>query len=180
MSYIYIKATAQAEGDLHLSDSTNWGVSKCLLKVIRVETSSTDWDLYVLQNDNGYVTNDANVPMIQVVDAGNGNTLIHLDLPYVDEDNSNEVHLYYLDNSGSNAADIYIFGDDREVVANIMDRVIDGTIKIEELFGILLAVFVGDMTESVDGNTVTYKDQAGDPKITEDFSTAREVDRTVV
>lgn len=108
--YIFIKATSQAEGDLHLSDNTNWNTSKAVALTFDVKTSSTDWDLYLLQNDNGYAADDANIPMKQVVDAGNGNQTVNLNWAYHDEDASGEVHLYYLDNSGSNTADIYIQG----------------------------------------------------------------------
>ena len=109
-TYISIKATSQSEGDLHLSDEANWNTSKALVKVIRVITSSTDWDLWILQNDNGYTADDANIPKLQVMEAGNGNAVIYLDLPYEDEDDSKEVHLYYVDNVGSNTADIYVVG----------------------------------------------------------------------
>jgi hypothetical protein len=109
-AYIFIKTTAQPEGDLHLSDATNWAVSKALIKAVRVVTSSTDWDLYLLQNDNGHSANDGNIPEIQIMEAGNGNADIFLNLPYEDEDGSDEVHLYYSDNSGANTADIYIIG----------------------------------------------------------------------
>lgn len=108
--YIVIKATTQSEGDLHLSDGASWNTSKALISLIRVVTSSTDWDLYILQNDNGYAANDANIPMMQIVEAGNGNINVRLDLPFEDEDDSGEVHLYYLDNSGANTADIYVIG----------------------------------------------------------------------
>lgn len=109
-SYQHIKATAQAEGDLHLSDATNWGISKAMIAVIKVVTLSTDWDLYILQNDNGYAVDDANIPMIQVAEEISGNADLFVHLPYEDEDASDEVHLYYLDNSGANAADIYVIG----------------------------------------------------------------------
>ena len=41
---------------------------------------------------------------------GNGSLEITVDEAYEDEDASQEVHLYYLDNSGSNTADFYIEG----------------------------------------------------------------------
>ncbi len=109
-NYKFIKATNQSEGDLHLSDPATWNVSKALIKVIRVITSSTDWDLWILQNDNGYAADDANIPKMQIMEVGNGNANIYLDLPYQDEDASGEVHLYYVDNSGANTADIYVIG----------------------------------------------------------------------
>lgn len=108
--YIYIKATAQAEGDLHLLDNTNWNTSKAEIKVVRIVTSSTDWDLYLLFNDNGFAADDANLPKMQIMNTGNGNANIYLGIPYSDEDVSGEVHLYYLDNSGANTADIYLSG----------------------------------------------------------------------
>ena len=109
--YIYIKASAQSEGDLHLLDASNWATSKANIKTIRVVTSSTDWDMYILQNDNGFATDDANIPKKQIMEAGNGDTDIYLDLPFEDEDASSEVHIYYLDNSGANTADIYVIGE---------------------------------------------------------------------
>lgn len=108
--YKYIKATSQSEGDLHLSDSANWCVSKAQIKYIRIVTSSTDWDLYILQNDNGYAVNDATIPRMKIGDAINGNATIFVDLPYEDEDGTNEVHLYWVSDSGVDTADIYIQG----------------------------------------------------------------------
>ena len=110
LNYKFIKATSQSEGDLHLSDGTNWNVDKAHISKIKVVTSSTDWDLYLLQNDNGYATDDANIPMTQLMGNGNGNLEITVNEDYEDEDATGEVHLYYLDNSGSNTADIYIEG----------------------------------------------------------------------
>jgi len=109
-TYLYIKATAQAEGDLHLLDGVNWGVSKSLIKTIRIVTSSTDWDLYLLQNDNGHAANDAGIPEIQLMSSGNGDSDITLDMAYEDEDASGEVHLYWIDNAGANTADVYVIG----------------------------------------------------------------------
>ena len=108
--YIFIKALSQNPGDLHLSSYTTWSVSKALIKMIRVMTQSTNWDMYILQNGNGHIVNDANIPEMQIMEAGNGDANIYLDLPYEDEDASDEVHLYYIDKSGSNPADIYIIG----------------------------------------------------------------------
>ena len=108
-TYKYIKAATQSEGDLHLSGAT-WAVSKALIQMVRVVTSSTNWDLYILQNDNSYATDDANIPKLKIAGSISGNANIMLNTPYEDEDASNEVHLYYLDNSGANTADFYILG----------------------------------------------------------------------
>jgi len=111
-TYKYIKATTQSEGDLHLSDATYWAISKALIKYIRVITSSTNWDLYILQNDNGYSTDDANILKMKIADGVMGNANLWLDLPYEDEDDSGEVHLYFLDHTGANTADFYIIGEE--------------------------------------------------------------------
>lgn len=108
--YVFIKATGQSEGDLHLSDGVSWNIDKALIKEIEIETSSTDWGLYLLQNDNSYSTDDANISARLLNDGGNGNETIYVDQPYEDEDATKEVHLYWIDNSGANTADIIITG----------------------------------------------------------------------
>jgi hypothetical protein len=108
--YVFIKATGQSEGDIHLSDGTNWNVDKALIKEIEIETSSTDWDLYLLQNDNTWAVDDANLPARLLNESGNGDETIYVDQPYEDEDATGEVHLYWVDNSGSNTANIIITG----------------------------------------------------------------------
>jgi len=109
-THLYIKSTGNAPGDIHLSDGTHWNLSKVLIKTIRVVTLSTDWDMFLLQNDNGHSTNDANIPEVKIMSSGNGDLDLYVNLAYEDEDDSNEVHIYYYDNSGSNTADIYIIG----------------------------------------------------------------------
>ena len=109
--YLYIAATGQSENtDLHLTDGTNWNVSKALIGAIRVETSSTDWDAWLMFNDNGKDAGDSTIPQMQIMEQGYGNQNILLNLPYNDEDASNEVHLYFTDNSGNNTFDVYIIG----------------------------------------------------------------------
>lgn len=108
--YSYIKATSQSEGDLHLSDAVNWNINKAHISKIKVVTSSTDWDLFLLQNDNGYAADDANIPMTQLMGNGNGDLEITVNEEYEDEDSSKEVHLYYRDNAGTDTADFYIEG----------------------------------------------------------------------
>jgi len=108
--YKYIKALAQSEGNIHLSDATNWNTSLALIKAIHVTTLSTDWDGWILRNDNGYLADDANIPALQIMDNGNGNYAIEFDLPYEDEDASDEVHLYLIDNSGSATFDVFVLG----------------------------------------------------------------------
>jgi len=110
MTYIYVNALAQAEGDLHLSDVTNWNENKARILNIRLITASTNWELWLLQNDNGYAADDAAIPMTQLMANGNGNLTIDLNQAYEDEDATNEVHLYWASASGVDTADIYVEG----------------------------------------------------------------------
>ena len=79
--YIVLSASAQSEGDIHLSGA-NWGTSKALIKSIVVETSSTDWDMYLLYNDNGYSADDASIGKLQIMGSGNGDEDIFIDESY--------------------------------------------------------------------------------------------------
>lgn len=110
MTYRYIKSTGNSEGDLHLTGGIAWSISKAHISQIRVVTTSTDWDLWILQNDNGYATDDANIPKLQLMEGGNGEETIEYDFDYQDEDASGEVHLYVVDNIGSTTFDFYIKG----------------------------------------------------------------------
>lgn len=110
MTYKYIAALTESEGDIHLLDAVNWAASKSHISQIRVVTSSTDWDLWILQNDNGYAADDANIPKLQLMEGGNGEETIEYDFDYEDEDDSGEVHLYVVDNIGSTTFDFYIKG----------------------------------------------------------------------
>jgi hypothetical protein len=107
--YTFITSAAQDEGDLHLSGAS-WGISKALVKQIKIETSSIDWDLWILQNDNGYVADDATTPAIKLMEGGNGDEVVSIDHPYEDEDASSEVHLYISDNIGSDTFDVWVRG----------------------------------------------------------------------
>lgn len=108
--YIDLVKLNQSAGNLHFSDPISWAVSKALIKSIKVETVSPNWDLYILQNSNGYIANDASIPVKTLMIGGNETENISMDYSYEDEDNSESVHLYWVDNSGSNTADFYITG----------------------------------------------------------------------
>jgi len=108
--YIQLLKLTQSEGDLHFADAGGWGTSKALIKNIKVVTDSTDWDLYILQNSNGFVTDDALIPAKLVMSGGNGTEAISMDYTYEDEDNSATLHLYWVDNADIDTADFYITG----------------------------------------------------------------------
>jgi hypothetical protein len=108
--YVHLTGTLTDSVDTHLSNVTDWNVDKAVIKMIRIETSSTNWDLYLLQNDNGYAADDAGIPRKRIMLSGNGDEDVNLDHAYEDEDATQEVHLYFVDNSGSASATVYIAG----------------------------------------------------------------------
>ena len=87
-----------------------WSVSKSIIKAIKIQTSSTDWDLVLWTSsiavdvgmyDNGY---------INLAVSASGDQVILLDLPYIDNDASSSVHLQFIDNSGAEPATVDIYG----------------------------------------------------------------------
>ena len=106
--YVNVQGSSLAEGDRNISGSANWSTSKLIVKEIRIWTTSTDWDLWLLQNDNGLSTDDATVPAIQVMGSGSGDETIFVDRPYEDEDASNEIHLNFDDTVGSTTFDVSV------------------------------------------------------------------------
>ena len=110
VEYKHLIALGQAANtDLHLSAST-WNTNKVYISQIKVVTSSTDWDLFLIQNGNGFAADDASIPMSQIQTNANGDREILVQQDYEDEDSTNTVHLYFRDNSGSNTASFYIEG----------------------------------------------------------------------
>jgi len=87
-----------------------WSVDKVIIKAIKVQTDSTDWDLTLWTNvaasDNGIYDNG----YIHLALSASGDQVLLLDLPYIDYDNSSSVHLRFLDNNGDNDAIVDIYG----------------------------------------------------------------------
>lgn len=108
--YVHLTGTLTDSVDTHLSNVTDWNVDKAVIKMIRIETTSTNWDLYLLQNDNGYAADDAGIPRKVLMQSGNRDEDINLDHAYEDEDATKEVHLYFVDNDGAASATVYIAG----------------------------------------------------------------------
>lgn len=108
--YKVVGDTGVAEGDVSISSTTTWGTTKALIKQVVIATTSTDWELWILQNGNGYAANDAAIPAMQLADGLSGNSVLRLDHAYEDEDAASEVHLYWQDNSGTRTYDVDVIG----------------------------------------------------------------------
>ena len=88
----------------------NWGVSKSIIKAIKIDTTSTNWDLILWTNafaadygiyENGYV---------DLALSASGAQVILLDLPYIDYDNSSSIHLQFFNKSDNTSATIDVYG----------------------------------------------------------------------
>lgn len=108
--YINIQGSALAEGDQGIMGPVQWDTSKMIVKEIRIWTTSTDWDLWLIQNDQGLVADDATVPAIQLMGSGNGDETIFVDRPYEDEDDKNTINLNFTDNVGSATFSVSVVG----------------------------------------------------------------------
>ena len=86
-----------------------WSISKVIIKAIKVQTDSTDWDLILwtnaLASDNGMYDNG----YMNLALSASGDQVLLLDLPYIDYDDSDSIHLQFLSNDGNYdaVADIY-------------------------------------------------------------------------
>jgi len=108
--YVHIASALKTEGDIHLSNLVDWNVDKAIIKMVRVETTSNRWSLYIVQNGNGYFADDADIPAMRLMTNGRGNEDIIIDHAYEDEDASQNVHLYFVDHIGSAFVTFYIAG----------------------------------------------------------------------
>jgi|GEM_PF-5007025 len=89
---------------VNLTDEVNWNTDKAIIKHIIVNTTSTNWNL-ILYSDLDEIS--GNLPSLQIMTAANGNKVIYLDLPYIDNNSSKSVHLKA---SGIADATVKIFG----------------------------------------------------------------------
>ncbi len=105
---IWITALAQAEGNLTLADATNWGVEKASIRLIRVVTTSEDWDLTLYPD--GDFDEAGYAPSLPLVRRGYKVANIARLIPWRDGDETANVYLKFTDNDGAATADIYISG----------------------------------------------------------------------
>lgn len=108
MKNIWINATSQSEGNLTLSDSTNWGCRYAFISSIKVVTASTDWDMWLCETS---AFNTSLITSRQIAANRNGNFDIDIQREY--NSDSTSVYLVYTDNAGSNTSNILIIGTER-------------------------------------------------------------------
>ena len=90
-----------------LSDAINWNQNKVVITAMVVETTSTNWDLTIYP-DSDQTSGIYHSMSIQTAQSGNKSFMMYL--PYIDNDGLGRVHILFVDNSGSNAATVSIYG----------------------------------------------------------------------
>lgn len=107
MKNIWITASGQAPGNLTLS-GVHWGAEYSYIDSMRVKTESTDWSLWLCEDD----TFDTDLITSRLLVSGMSGDI---DLGIARSYNAGvtSVFLIYEDNSGSNTADFYITGEAR-------------------------------------------------------------------
>lgn len=89
---------------VNLVDTVNWDTNKAIIKHIIVNTISTSWNLILYSNADGI---SGDLPSLQIMTSANGNKIIYLDLPYIDNNLSKSIHLKVI---GATDATVKILG----------------------------------------------------------------------
>lgn len=100
---VQIIATSQSEGNLNLSDITNWNVDTSNISTIGTVSSSTDYLIEVYPDDT-FTTPDFSFNHLS------GTELLRINFNYEDLDVTKEVHIKYTDNEGTDTVDLDIRG----------------------------------------------------------------------
>lgn len=108
MRNVWISVTGQSEGNLTISDATNWDTQYSFISSIKVVTASTDWDMWLCETS---AFNTSLITSRKIAQNVNGNYDISIMREY--NSDSNNVYLIYTDTSGTNTASILISGEAR-------------------------------------------------------------------
>ena len=97
-----------ADAIKNISDSNTWATDKAIIKAIKVTTLSTDWDLTLYCDSSG---SGGMFDRMEVVTSASGSQVVLLDLPYIDNNSTNSVHLRITDSDNpSDSSTVEIYG----------------------------------------------------------------------
>ena len=94
-----------------LTDSTNWAIDKAVIKVIRVETDSTDWD-FSIGCDSDW--SSGMYSDVKLADGLSGNQILLVDIPIIDNDSNSVVHCLFYDNNTTDNSYVEIYGEEAQ------------------------------------------------------------------
>jgi hypothetical protein len=106
---VYIPATSIDHNSVTNLTNAAWGVNTAIIKKIIIETigPSTDWSLSISCDSD---ESSGMFSSITLVSHASGDTVMSVDIPYIDNDDTNAVHVRYTDTSGSTGATATIIG----------------------------------------------------------------------
>lgn len=108
MRNIWLRLDGYTPGNITLSDNINWDAKYTYISSIKVETDSTNWDLWICESSEFNLS----LPTSRrIVRRGLRDTII--DVGFEVNSDSTSLYLVYIDNAGNNAANFYITGEAR-------------------------------------------------------------------
>jgi hypothetical protein len=111
MTYHELDATGQSAGDLNLTHA-NWGISKAKIDYIEITVASgtvTDFDIGFYESD-AFSADDLRYGAEGLNSTDNWSD--DLEWSYIDNDDTDEIHLRITENSGTGTYDIHVRGVD--------------------------------------------------------------------
>jgi hypothetical protein len=108
MRNIWISAATQSEGNLTLSDGTNWATQYSFISYINVVCASTNWSMWLCETS---AFNTGLITTRQIASNINGNATLYINQEY--NSDGNNVYIIYTDVAGTATASILISGEAR-------------------------------------------------------------------
>lgn len=108
MRNIWIESLAHAQGNITLSDSTNWAAQYTFISAINVQTTSTDWDLWIHEDASFDI---ASIRARRIAKTANGSQLIPVNFEV--NSSNNNLYLTFTPKTGTHSVSLYITGEAR-------------------------------------------------------------------
>ena len=108
MRNIWIEALSQPQGNITLTDATNWNAQYSFISAINVQTTSTNWDLWIHENSS---FDTASIRSRRIVRKGSEDVLVPVGFEV--NSSTNSLYLTFTPNSGTHSASFYVTGEAR-------------------------------------------------------------------
>lgn len=110
-AYILEQSPGEFEVPANNDNFSSWDTNNAFIDTINVQTTSTNWDLYIYRKQDDSGNKDIS-NFIQIASNLSGNQILHPNIIY--ENESNKIYFLYIDNSGNEPCNLYIKGELRE------------------------------------------------------------------
>lgn len=108
MRNIWLEGTALAQGNITLTDGTNWDAQYSFISSINVKTTSTNWDMWIFESAAFDTTS---IRSRRIVRKGSGDMLVSVNFEV--NSSSNSLYLSFVPNSGTHSVTLYVTGEAR-------------------------------------------------------------------